>query len=397
MSLSFSEYEQKLFHGILQNSISGLAEAAYLYFDQPITLIDGFYRLIEHFPKEIIGEKMFDSLVTNRRVTQEMIDVIAVNDAYTFTAKQSKSYYFNYPDIGAPRIGGAVIFDGRRIGTYGIICPKEPSKDMLDAADLFAQAVSVVMEKKNLYTGGNDLLENVFMHDLISGVVQNEQDIVQWSKYCPGIVKGDYQIITAKTDKSVPQIALESACTKLRGSFQDVCACVEGDVLYVLLCNISHENKTDRMVGFLREKGLYCGISRTYCRLTDTQLACFMAHEALKYGKSQHPDQRVFLFEDIVIKGLTDKLCSFSNCEAYYHTVFEKLCDYDEKNNGELFNTLVEYIRCFKDLGKASQRLNIHRNTLKYRLERIAEVTDIDLSDDDTSTWLFLNCCMMKQ
>jgi PucR family transcriptional regulator, purine catabolism regulatory protein len=59
------------------------------------------------------------------------------------------------------------------------------------------------------------------------------------------------------------------------------------------------------------------------------------------------------------------------------------LVEHDRKRNGELVETLRAYLEEGEQQA-AARRLKIHPNTLRYRLDRIAEITDADLNDPET-------------
>ncbi|MCB0130871.1 MAG: helix-turn-helix domain-containing protein, partial [Caldilineaceae bacterium] len=60
-----------------------------------------------------------------------------------------------------------------------------------------------------------------------------------------------------------------------------------------------------------------------------------------------------------------------------------KLIAHDEEHNSELVETLEGFFSCHGNLSQTATRLHIHRNTLTYRLERIANITQLDLNDAD--------------
>jgi DNA-binding PucR family transcriptional regulator len=62
----------------------------------------------------------------------------------------------------------------------------------------------------------------------------------------------------------------------------------------------------------------------------------------------------------------------------YIHVVAE-LREYDDQHHGDLLRTLEVYLDSGNALAEASAALNIHRNTLLYRLRRIEELTGLDL------------------
>ncbi|MDQ4104323.1 MAG: helix-turn-helix domain-containing protein, partial [Actinomycetota bacterium] len=54
------------------------------------------------------------------------------------------------------------------------------------------------------------------------------------------------------------------------------------------------------------------------------------------------------------------------------------------RKHSALVETLFEYLECGGSYDAAAASLSVHRNTLKYRLQRIREVSGHDLSCPDT-------------
>jgi DNA-binding PucR family transcriptional regulator len=64
-----------------------------------------------------------------------------------------------------------------------------------------------------------------------------------------------------------------------------------------------------------------------------------------------------------------------------YLAKVETLAGHDARTRGELTLTLETYLEYGGALAEAATALNVHRNTLLYRLGRIEEITDVDLRD----------------
>jgi DNA-binding PucR family transcriptional regulator len=60
-----------------------------------------------------------------------------------------------------------------------------------------------------------------------------------------------------------------------------------------------------------------------------------------------------------------------------------RLRAYDERHNANLVETLRAWLDAFGDVIAAAATMYVHPNTFRYRLRRLAEVGDIDLSDPD--------------
>jgi hypothetical protein len=68
------------------------------------------------------------------------------------------------------------------------------------------------------------------------------------------------------------------------------------------------------------------------------------------------------------------------------------LIDYDREHHSELLKTLFAYLNEFGALEATAAKLYVHRNSLRYRLMRIAELTGWDLNDPEHRFHLNLAC-----
>ena len=68
------------------------------------------------------------------------------------------------------------------------------------------------------------------------------------------------------------------------------------------------------------------------------------------------------------------------------------LIEYDREHRSELLKTLIAYLNEFGALEATATKLFVHRNSLRYRLVRIAELTGWDLNDPEQRFHLDLAC-----
>jgi DNA-binding PucR family transcriptional regulator len=60
------------------------------------------------------------------------------------------------------------------------------------------------------------------------------------------------------------------------------------------------------------------------------------------------------------------------------------LLDYDARKGSELVATLTQYLECGGAYDATAAAMSVHRSTLKYRLQRIREISGHDLADPGT-------------
>ena len=69
-----------------------------------------------------------------------------------------------------------------------------------------------------------------------------------------------------------------------------------------------------------------------------------------------------------------------SNHNVYSQKI-RRLARHEQERGGELLTTLETYLQRGGNALKTARQLNIHRSTLAYRLKRIEDLCEVDLSD----------------
>lgn len=90
--------------------------------------------------------------------------------------------------------------------------------------------------------------------------------------------------------------------------------------------------------------------------------------------------ENVSFFQDI---GLLKILYSHDPTELaeFYHDTMDVLNEHDRRTEAELSEALKAYVFNNMDVSKTAQSMFVHRNTIRYRLRKIEELLQIDLSD----------------
>jgi purine catabolism regulator len=116
------------------------------------------------------------------------------------------------------------------------------------------------------------------------------------------------------------------------------------------------------------------------------------AEQALSLGLQIFGSDRVLAFGDLGVYRLLVLLRDAPEMWSFYRETLAELVAYDQKQGGELLKTLDAYFKHLGNLRATSQSLHVHRNTLLYRLERIEQISKIDMSKSESyfALWLAL-------
>ncbi len=92
----------------------------------------------------------------------------------------------------------------------------------------------------------------------------------------------------------------------------------------------------------------------------------------------------VLAFEDLGIYRILSSVTNLTEVERFMKEKLGALIEYDNEHKSALVLTLARYFDCGCKYDDTAERMNIHRSTLKYRLQRIRELTSYNLNDGST-------------
>ena len=82
--------------------------------------------------------------------------------------------------------------------------------------------------------------------------------------------------------------------------------------------------------------------------------------------------------------------------QRFYGETIEPLAAYDEQYETELVATVVAFLEADGNVAATSQRLFTHRHTIRYRLDRVRELTGLDVGLSDGREKLSLGLKSMR-
>jgi sugar diacid utilization regulator len=126
------------------------------------------------------------------------------------------------------------------------------------------------------------------------------------------------------------------------------------------------------------------GIGRYYSDLKDVKNSLKEAERALKLVSKIGGDNSIYSYSEAGIFRLLFEMKDNREMKFFFNDLMEPMMIYDEGSKAVLINTLEIFLRKNGNLIKTAEALFIHRSTLKYRIKKIEEILNVDLSDWET-------------
>ncbi|HEY4461466.1 MAG TPA: helix-turn-helix domain-containing protein [Streptosporangiaceae bacterium] len=108
------------------------------------------------------------------------------------------------------------------------------------------------------------------------------------------------------------------------------------------------------------------------------------ARLALRLQKTSAGAEQTSVFADLDVLRMLAAVDDLTDVEAFVGKWLGPLAAYDQRKHTELVKTLTQYLRHGGRYEATSRALSVHRSTLKYRLQRIRELTGLELGDPET-------------
>lgn len=137
--------------------------------------------------------------------------------------------------------------------------------------------------------------------------------------------------------------------------------------------------------------GIHFGASSIFFNILRLKEYVHQASIGLEYGQKLYPDRFSHPFPHIALSYLLRNCVGELDLHTACSASLRILRKTDREKGSDYYNTLKEYIRSNCQPVQAAKVLYLHRGTLTYRLNKIHELTGLDLNDRDTVLYLDLS------
>lgn len=126
---------------------------------------------------------------------------------------------------------------------------------------------------------------------------------------------------------------------------------------------------------------LLAGISRVFSDMACTREHYLEAVAGLRLGGNLATRQRLYTYNEFSLYYLLERLPPEISLRDYCNEKILTLEKYDKTQDNELLVTLQMYLEHARSLSKTAELLFIHRNTVRYRINKCMELLQTDMTN----------------
>ena len=392
----FSEFYEAAIRLIAEGTYpKAFANLFYEYFRIPIIIVDEAYKLIAYANDGTFDDPYWEDIVKNGAARSETITSHYLKAGYLESISGSNEAI--YVDWGVsrdyPQTCGPVFVNKELEGFISLLFMDKSIKEEVCRLNTMVCSLFAILlqtsdfQKKTMRNPIRQVFARRFFDpDSFAEPLDEET-------YRPYVViTPEYQIAVIGSFREDDTLR-EHIRGRIRSLYPNVIYLFNGENLFVLLEGRNASNSQlirQRLNEILRDYMLHIGLSRRFSDVSDRERHIEQAVAALHAGLSKDPDKTLYTFKEYYPTIVYQQAVSALSEKNLIPDELEILGEYDRKHESDYLRSLHGYLYQRNDLNRASEYIHIHRNTMRYRLEKIRQILGIDPDDPETALRLEL-------
>ena len=242
-------------------------------------------------------------------------------------------------------------------------------------------------------SNAQNLLRN-FLNDSLGGRVPQPQDLLRLQQNTGWSEEHEYMIVSFLPEHRLKkELYPPYLISQIEERWADACA-VEADGNVVMIINLSIgrggslSDFYQTLAYMVRDGLMIAGCSRIFHNLKEIEIFYRQSRFAIEFGQKKDSTRWYFRFNDYALDYLLSYGTGLFKPEQVCHPVLLQLQEHDQIRQTSYYITLYTYFESQFNMSHAAQKLFIHRSTFISRMERIMEMTKLNLNDYDTRLYL---------
>ena len=379
----------------------------------PITIEDANHRLLAYSTHDERTDPARIYTIIGRRVPEKVINQLWKEGTIPALLQTREPIRVkNMDDIGLNNRVAISIWKQDEV--LGFIWAIEIDKTLTDKDfDLLKKAADSAKNKLlQLQTRKNKKEEHSqeFFWKLLTGHLKGEKDIYERFHALkitpsPSFVIAVFQFpenITSKVEQNISYLLKTSQLMKI------LLYTIDCNQLIVLISAVNHKEPYQEFNRFVQtfvstmdERYQIKGITPAYSSIYDDYQKIGQAYKetlSVLSIKEKFPAEtkEIFNYQKLGIYQLFELILEKRQSEASENYSLKRLQEYDQRHHSNLVETLEVFLNKDNNINDAAKELNVHANTLNYRLKRISEIGDVNFKDPSQKMLLYIDLKLEK-
>lgn len=378
--IKLGKKKEEMFQALQKgNGMKGILNVAYELLENPITVCDTSFSIIENYPLHS-NDKDFQIRNGKQYMKTEAVQSMHRERLVERIFSETAPFTFYRDALGVNMMYCRISIKRSVVGYICVLARKRSFETTdFEIVRTLSQMLSVEMQKNSFFTERTGFKYEYFLTDLLDGNMVGKEFIEQRIRQLGRKPMRHYWIMTGMFEKEQDiymnqRYYIEQMVTIIKNS---IALFYKGHI--VLLTSAEARIPFDvaeevKIKDFLTLNRMKLAISHQFDNPSDAQLYYQQTIRLLSVCGSLETSACVLRYGEYMIESLIDPKMKKIQRKAAIHPDIKYLIAYDRENRTEYFHTLRVYISCGRNALRSAETLHIHKSTFFYRMNKIAEL-----------------------
>lgn len=402
----YNHWERQLLYALVDHSsLQKILRIAHNIFQRPMFIKSAgslIYAITEGYDESVhINWKRFLEMAVSRTLDMDSVMGVSMDDAFKVAFLKTYPYLLNSPVYNGTVLHTNIWVEQNRVAEIIVLENGKPfNNGDPHIMHVFQKIVTKYMlQNREIYLSSSK--EKSFFTELLNGkayLYSNFSHIRQELKWADS----DELAVACFVDfsKCVTPM-LNDLNEHLADSFKNSCFFIYDNLIFGIINitkNSGYENVVNALTKHLYHKQVTGALSYEFKSISNLisyykQCICILKRSR---SKVINGECNLFTAYHTAISHLMDQLQELPEINCYAHPDLCRLRDFDTEHNSDYLQTLFNFLLLGCNYTDTANYMNLHRNTLVYRLGRIREIIHSDLSDIDSRKKLLFSFMLEK-
>ncbi len=380
-----------------ESSLDVFSNKAAAKLGNPIIILDDEFKVLSHSTIFPIEDALWQNNIEQGYCSYDFVKAVGELESVKYSPKTNEVFEVSCTTSPTRKLCSKILVNDNKVGTVLMllqdtsVLPKQ-----LKILRSVSLAAGKVLIKYFPYLLHCSIPMQKVLYDLLIGA--SSEDIapqIASMKYSSNLVALSIKQLEDEDSKTLTQISLMMA--NLLPGIQMVFFKKGIAALYQLEdgMQIGCDHRL-ALVKFAQRHSLKIGVSLPFLKIEDFALYYRQSCQAIELSEKNSDEEYIFNYESCITSDLLYCVNQQVSIASFIHPSIHLLERYDEMNNTKLLETLKMFVEHENSAKETALHLNIHRNSLAYRLKRIAQISSIDFQDGNTIFVLKLSFNIIK-
>ncbi|HHX37418.1 MAG TPA: PucR family transcriptional regulator [Clostridiaceae bacterium] len=398
-SIRLIELQSKLFRLITEDdrTFDELVQSCADLLQNPIIVIDLSFYVISYSDINQITDEYWHLNCKQKFCTPEFIVQFTHLPDVVKSLDHRDSFQVNCPYSVYNKILGKIYHDNEHVGYVVMVCCQTPEDSLSEDAVAAIARMFGLRWMDSVQTTVSQLpLKEKILSGMIRGDYGSHNELTTSTQALGFRIPNEFHIVAIDIKNISDANAILDLIPKfIEGYFSDYNYLWYQDY-FLAFVPVSHIESLVDVISkayqnYNKKNQIPIGISQSLNTPAECPNGFDEAVDALKLGLDIYTSTKIFYYANVKFYKLLLNVDPIEGMKRFSDPLIIKLSEYDRENDAQLSKTFYYYLLYNRSLQQTAKTLFIHRNTVSFRINKVEQILDINLNNDELCNRMLLS------